>query len=128
MSTERRTNVQFRPKTMVNRAQDEAIDITTSAEPLLHWGKNDVTKVSPASKIHSRGANICFKDESSTDSRITIIIEPPTSGSRFSFSKLVRAPILPYWQPIRKVEAHGYFFEKNKETGNYIHLTETMNS
>ena len=128
MFSEKKIDVQSRPKMMVNRAQNEAVNITTSTEPLLYWGNDEISKVSPARKNHPRGANICFKDESSTDSKITLIIEPPISGSLFTFSKFIRAPILPYWQPIHKIEAQGYFFEKNKETGHYIRHTSNLDS
>ena len=99
---------------------DEGKMITSCAEPHLRWGDRDIHGVTSSGWNPFRGANVCFKDETSTKDKITLIIEPPAPGAGLSVAALL---CVPYWPIIChaiacKSEAHGYFFEKNKETGS----------
>lgn len=105
----------------VAASTDTSQSITSSGEPLLRWGNLDIHGVTSSGWNPLRGANVCFKDETETKDKITLIIEPPAPGAGYSLAAVLCVPYWPiiYHEVASRSEAHGYFFEKNKETGNF---------
>ena len=112
----RRPGERAKAAASANRSQS----ITSSGEPLLRWGNLDIYGVTSSGWNPFRGANVCFKDETNTEDKITLIIEPPAPGAGYSLAAVLCVPYWPviYHEVASRSEAHGYFFEKNKETGN----------
>lgn len=94
--------------------------VMSHSKTLLRWGNDDNKGITSSGWSLARGAHICFKDEIATKDKVQLIIEPPNPGAFPALSLIVSGA---YQRNISaniasKVEAHGYFFEKNPTTGN----------
>lgn len=93
--------------------------VMSHSRTLLRWGNDDNKGITSSGWSLARGAHICFKDEIATKDKVQLIIEPPNPGA-FSALSFMSGKYQRNISPsiASKVEAHGYFFEKNPTTGN----------
>jgi hypothetical protein len=94
--------------------------VVSNSKTLLRWGNDDNKGIVSSGWSLTRGAHICFKDEVATKDKVQLIIEPSNPGSSLAISFLMSGAFQPNVSSnaASKVEAHGYFFEKNHVTGN----------
>lgn len=103
-------------------------EVITSATTHLRWGENDDMGVTSSGWNPFNDVNVCYTDQSATEAKISIIIEPPAPGTALSIAAVL---CVPYWPLLceavsYRAEAHGYFFSKNPITGTFPNILSTV--
>lgn len=103
---------------MTDTEKQRAINKYSKHRPSLNWDIQNQKSVFMSGWNPLKGVNICFRDESETRGKISIIIEINTLSIRHGLSLTMATPYIPYIcdDAQNSVIAYGYFFEKDPIT------------